>query len=286
VQRNDANRFSYRVKPGVTGRAVEAHRIHLRTAPEDAVVLVSDRGRAWWGAVGRLPRSASFEELGLAKGERVVGLGLLAKNCCLVLGTRRGQVKRVKADDVKSSAEASWATVVGLGGDDDGVLFAGVGGDDAQVMFLGTGRANRFVAGDVNPQATPSARGVAGIKVGKGDRLLGGAVVSNPAPTGGTQAAAELGVIVVSKNGYLKRVPLGEFSVQGRAGQGVQLLNVTKATGPVVAVALGPMDGGVDLIAADGKRQHLPEGEVPVTNRANRGDKLAELEDVTEVVVL
>jgi DNA gyrase subunit A len=158
------------------------------------------------------------------------------------------------------------------------VLFAGVGGDDAQVMFLGTGRANRFVAGDVNPQATPSARGVAGVKVGKGDRLLGGAVVSDP--------TAALGVIVVSKNGYLKRVPLDEFPVQGRAGQGVQLLNVTKATGPVVAVALGPMDGGVDLIAADGKRQHLPEGEVPVTNRANRGDKLAELEDVTEVVVL
>ncbi len=278
VQRNDANRFSYRVKPGVTGRAVEAHRIHLRTAPEDAVVLISDRGRAWWGAVGRLPRSASFEELGLAKGERVVGLGLLAKNCCLVLGTRRGQVKRVKADDVKSSAEASWATVVGLGGDDDGVLFAGVGGDDAQVMFLGTGRANRFVAGDVNPQATPSARGVAGVKVGKGHRLLGGAVVSDP--------TVALGVIVVSKNGYLKRVPLDEFPVQGRAGQGVQLLNVTKATGPVVAVALGPMDGGVDLIAADGKRQHLPEGEMPVTNRANRGDKLVELDEVVEVVVL
>jgi DNA gyrase subunit A len=117
---------------------------------------------------------------------------------------------------------------------------------------------------------------VAGIKVRKGDQLLGGAVISD--------LKANLGVIVVSKKGYLKRVPMNEFSVQGRAGQGVMLLNQTKATGPVVAVAVGPRDGSVDLIASDGKRQRL--AEVPVTNRANRGDKLVELEDVSEAVVL
>ena len=128
----------------------------------------------------------------------------------------------------------------------------------------------------MNPQATPSAKGVVGIKARKGDRLLSGMVVSDP--------AADLGVVVISKRGYVKRVPLGEFSVQGRGGQGVLLLNQTKATGPVAAVMAGPMDGSVDLISADGKRQRLDE--VPVTNRANRGEKLVELEDVAEVVVL
>ena len=276
VQRNDASRFGYRVKPGATSRAVEAHRLYLRAEPEDTVVLVSDRGRAWWGTVGRLPRSVSFEDLGLSKGEYVVGVGVLSDKSCLVLGTRRGQVKRVKAEDVKSTAEASWATVVGLADEDDRVLFAGVGGDEAQVMFFGASRANRFVAGDVNPQATRSAKGVAGIKVRGGDQLLGGMVVSDP--------TADLGVVVVSKTGFVKRVPLVEFSVQGRGGQGVLLLNQSKATGPVVVAMAGPMGGSVDLISADGKRQRLDE--VPVTNRANRGEKLVELEDVAEVVVL
>ncbi len=276
VQRHDASRFGYRVRPGTTSRAVEAHRMYLLTEPEDTVVLVSDQGRAWWGTVGRLPRTTSFEELGLSKGGRVVGVGGLSDESCLVLGTRQGRVKRVKAEDVKSTAEASWATVVGLAGADDEVLFAGVGGDEAQVMFFGTSLANRFVAGDVNPQATRSAKGVAGIKVRRGDRLLSGMVVSDP--------AADLGVVVVSKRGYVKRVPLGEFSVQGRGGQGVLLLNQTKATGPVAAVAAGPMDGSVDLISADGKRQRVDE--VPVTKRANRGDKLVELGEVAEVVVL
>jgi DNA gyrase subunit A len=212
----------------------------------------------------------------LAKGERVVGVDLLKDNECLVLGTRQGRVKRVKGTDVKSTAEASWATVIGLAGNDDGVLFAGVGDDKAQAMFFGTSRANRFEAGAVNPQVSRSAKGVAGIKVRKGDHLLGGAVIAG--------AKQDLGLIVVSKNGYLKRVPLKEFSVQGRGGQGVQLLNQTKATGPVIAVTVGPIKSAVDLLASDGKRQRLDE--VPVTNRANRGDKLVELEGVTEVVVL
>jgi DNA gyrase subunit A len=276
VQRSEAKGFSYRIKPGVTSRAVESHRMHLRTAPEDELVLISDRGRAWWGAVGRLPRSADFEALGLGKGERVVGFGLLTDKSCLVLGTRQGRVKRVKALDIKSTAEASWASIIGLGGEGDGVIFAGVGADEAQAMFFGTSKANRFDASGVNPQATPSAKGVAGVKIGKDDRLLGGAVIDNP--------KADLGVVVVSQNGFVKRVPLKEFSVQGRGGQGVQLLNQTKATGPVVAVGLGRMKGAVDLVASDGKRQRM--AEVPVTNRANRGEKLVELDDVAQVIVL
>jgi DNA gyrase subunit A len=276
VQRNDAKGFSYRVRPGTTSRAVEAHLIHLPTEPEDTVVLVSDRGRAWWGGVGRLRPVSTFKDLGLDRGEQVVGMGVLSKAGCLILGTKQGQVKRVKAEDVRSAAEASWASIIGLQAEDDGVLFAGTGGEEAHAMFLSSSRAIRFAAANVNPQATPSARGVAGIKLRKGDRLLGGAVIADP--------SAKLGVVVVSKNGFVKRVPLEEFSVQGRGSQGVLLLNQTKATGPVVAAAVGPMDGSVDLLAADGKRQRL--GKVPVENRPNRGKKLLKLAGVTEARVL
>jgi DNA gyrase subunit A len=275
LQRNDAKGFAYRVKKGVTSRAVEAHRVHLRAQPEDTVFLVSSGGRAWWGSVGRLPLSATFQELGLGKGEEIVGLGILPQEGCLVVGTRQGRVKRVEVQDVRSAPEASWATIVGLGGKEDAALFAGAGGDGVQAIFFTSSRAIRFAAGDVNPQATPSARGVAGIKLRKGDRMLGGAAIAD---------AAKMGVVVVSQTGFVKRVPLDEFPVQGRGGQGVLLLNQTKATGPVAAVATGAMDGAVDLIDADGKRQRL--GKLPVENRANRGKKMVELEAVAELLVL
>jgi len=275
VQRHEADGFTYRVKEGASGRAVEAHRLYLPSQPDDTVVLVSSRGRAWWGAVGRVPRQAQFRQLGLAQGEAVVGMGVLTDRCYLVIGTRRGQVKRMKAEDVTSTAEASWATIVGLAGKDDGVLFAGTGGEDAQVMFFGSSRSNRFSAAEISPQATRSARGVSGIKLRKSDKLLGGAIVT---------PAADLALVVVSEKGFVKRVHLKEFPVQGRAGQGVLLLNQTAATGPVVAVGAGPTDGSVDLVASDGKRQRL--AETPLTNRANRGRKLVELGAVVGVAVL
>jgi DNA gyrase subunit A len=275
VQRNDADGFIYRVKAGTTSRAVEAHRTHLRTKPEDTVVLVSDGGQVWWGMVGRLPRSASFSELGLGKGEQVVAAGVLSASSFLILGTVQGQVKRVRAEDVTSTAEASWASIIGLEGEDDRVLFAGVGGDKADVMFLTSSRANRFAAASVNPQATPSARGVAAIKLRKGDQLLAGAVLDKP--------AANMGVVVVSKTGYLKRVPMDEFPVQGRGGQGVLVLNQTQATGPIVAATVGRMKGAVDLITADGKRQRVTD--VPEEKRANRGKKLVKVSNVAEVWV-
>jgi DNA gyrase subunit A len=202
-------------------------------------------------------------------------MGILSDDACLVLGTRRGRVKRVKAQDCRSTAEASWAAIIGLAGDDDGVLFAGVGDDKAQVMFFGNSRANRFAAGDVNPQVSRTARGVAGIKIRKGDHLLGGALIGDP--------KAKLGMVVVSKMGYVKQVALKQFSVQGRAGQGVLLLNQTKATGPVVAVGLGKMGGAVDLLSASGKRQRL--AKAPADTRAKRGARLVELDDVAEVAV-
>ena len=276
IQRSDAKGFSYRVKPGMTSRAVEAHRSHLRTEPTDVVVLVSSQGNAWWGLVGRLPTLAKFEDLGLAKGEEVVGVGVLSDSCYLVVGTKKGQVKRIAVDDIKSTAEATWAMVIGLSGDQDGVLFAGVGDDGAEAMFFTSARANRFASNTIKPQATPSARGVAAIKVRPGDHLLGGTVVADP--------SANLGVVVVSRTGFVKRVPLGEFPVQGRGGQGVLVLNQTGATGPVVAVGTGPLAGSVDLIAADGKRQRL--AKVPEEKRPSRGEKLVKLATVAEVRVL
>jgi DNA gyrase subunit A len=217
-------------------------------------------------------------ELGLDKGEKVVGIGILPKDGYLVVGTRQGQVKRVKAEDVKSAAEATWATIIGLSGKDDAVLFAGTGDEGAHVMFFTSSRAIRFEAEAVNPQATPSARGVAGIKLAKSDQMLGGALIPDP--------AAKVGVAVVSRTGYVKRVPLDQFSVQGRGGQGILLLNQTKATGPVIGANAGPMGGPVDLIAADGKRQRLASAKVPVENRPNRGKKLVEVDEVAELWIL
>jgi len=274
--REEAASYGYRVKVGTTSRAVEAHLSNISTAADDTLVLVSSSGKAWWGGVGRLPRSATFQQLGLEKNERVVAASVLSPKSMLLMGTIRGQVKSVLAEDVMSSAEASWITVIGLLDKDDRVLFAGVGAEQSEIVFLGSSRGNRFSATQVNPQATRSARGVVGIKLAKTDHLVAGGVIAD--------SAANLAIAVVSKNGYVKKVPLKEFPVQGRGGQGILLLNQTKATGPVIAAVLGSRDGQVDVLDGGDRRQRV--ADAPVTNRANRGDRLVDLEGVVRAVLL
>jgi len=232
-------------------------------APEAAVLLVSSRGQMWKGAGGRVTGGAA-----LPNGDRLVFGGAALPGTLLVLGTRHGNIKRVKVEDALSRPDNSWAPIIGLEEGDE-VLFAGLAGDEAHVFF-GTGgrdgvdaRVLRFEAKAVNPQATPSARGVAGIKLND-DTLVAGGVM-----------AGEAGALVVlSANGFLKRVPLEEFPVQGRGGQGVVGLRVTAATGPVVGAAYAATGSVVDVFSAKGKRLRLALAEVAEARRPAAGASL------------
>ncbi len=280
VVRIEEGQFSYRVKAGASAKSVESHLQQLRLQPQDSLLLVSNQGRAWKAPVGRVPLEASFADLGLTKGEYLIGGGVLAPEHYLTIGTRTGQIKRTRVEDLGMS-EVSWAGVIGLS-DKDEVLFAGVGSDKAEVMFFTTGgKAIRFAATEVNPQATPSARGVTGIKPGKEDRLVAGAV-------GEPDEKAQ--VIVVSQAGFVKRVPLTEFPVQGRGGQGVQSLEIVKTTGKVAAAAVVPGQAkAADVLSAKGLRHRLALTSVPETDRRKRGEKLVDFGDddtITGVIAL
>lgn len=268
IARTHAAEFSYKLKGGQSAKAVEAHLLHLVTEPDDVVLLISNRGRAWKATVGRVPNTASFTDLGLEKGEYLIGGSVLTTDSYLVLGTRAGNIKRVKVEDL-NLAEASWAGVIGLSGKGDELLCAAVSSDKAEVMFFTAGgKAIRFAVAQVNPQATPSARGMTGIKIAKDDSLITAAVIE---PEDKTQ------VVIVSQTGHLKRVPLVEFPVQGRGGQGVQSLEITKITGKVAGTAIARAKAtGCDVLSEKGLRHHLTLDSVRITDRRKRGEKLVD----------
>ncbi|MCK6630281.1 MAG: DNA topoisomerase 4 subunit A [Anaerolineae bacterium] len=280
VIRAEAENFAYRVKAGASAKAVEAQLQQLLLQPQDSLLLVSNRGRAWRAPIGRVPTEASFADLGLTKGEYLISGGVLTSDAYLTLGTRSGQIKRTKVEDL-SMSEASWATVIGLAEKDE-VLLAGVGSDKAEVMFFTAGgKAIRFAANEVNPQATGSARGVTGIKVGKDDSLVAGAAI---------EPDEKAQVIVVSQTGFVKRVPLADFPLQGRGGQGVQSLEIVKVTGKVAAatIASGQAKAG-DVLSAKGLRHRLALDSIPLADRRKRGEKLVDFGDddtITGVVAL
>ena len=248
-----------------SARAVEVVLARRLVAPEATVLLVSSAGQVWKGALARIAAGVP-----LANGERLVYAGPAEAGACLVLGTRHGNVKRVKVEDVLSRVDNSWMPIIGLEEDGDEVLFAGAAGDDAHVYFCTAGsteadaRVLRFEAGSVNPQATPSARGVAGIKLNAASLVAGGLM-----PPG--EAGA---LVVLSANGFLKRVALDEFPVQGRGSQGVVGLRVTASTGPMVSAAYAPDGSLVDVFSAKGKRLRLALVSVAQAHRPAAGSSL------------
>jgi DNA gyrase subunit A len=265
VLRADHSGFGYSVKDGVTARAVEAYLVGQVAQPEQTVVFISDQGRLWHVPVGSVPLGAPFADLGLGKAEMIVGLGVVVPEQTLIIGTRRGNIKRVRTQDL--SVGSSWSTIIGLDQDNgDNVLFAGIAPNEAEIIFYtASGKLIRFQATQVKDQATPSARGVTGIKLRKGDQLSGGTICL---------PADVHYIVVVSENGFIKKVPLDEFPVQGRAGQGVLSWNITKATGRVAVATTAGEKGKIDVLSAKGRRLRLDLAAIPEANRSNRGEKL------------
>jgi DNA gyrase subunit A len=94
---------------------------------------------------------------------------------------------------------------------------------------------------------------------------------------------------ILSEKGYLKRLPVSKFTLQGRGGKGMQSLRITKATGPVTVATVAQVDRTtkVDLLGQDGRRQRIPVAAVPRTRtRHSRGKKLAKLDQVIEIALL
>ncbi len=277
VQRADAESAKDAVSLGkASSRAVDTVLGRVVVDPKENLYLVSSHGRLWFGNAGRIPEKGDFSDLGLDKNEQLVGIGRMDETGTLVLVTRCGNVKRTRMADVLAArSEGAWGALIGLENSQDEVLLAKTTGDQAQVMIFTRGslakgldpRALRFAVETVNPQATPSARGVAAIKIIDGDPLLS-AVAFEP-------AEMQHGVVViVTDNGFAKKVNLSEYPVQGRANQGVQALKITAQTGAIAACTVANPEEMLDLVSEKGKRLRVSVRELPSAARAARGENI------------
>ncbi len=274
IERTDADSFSNRASRSLTKRAVRDVRLAIVTAePGEEVILLTNRGRGWRGTVGFIPAEGTPKALGLERGERVIGLSVLPPEAFLVMGTRAGKVKRTQVQDL-SMPDRTWEPVMGLSGEDDELLFGGVAGTGAHILFYTVkGQLLRLDGDEVNPQQTGTATGVVGAKVRKGDRLLGGILVPAAA-----KEEDKWQVVVLSERGYAHRVPLAEFSVQGRGATGTRCLRETKTGGAVGGVAVG-QSGTIDVYLDDNRRQRFDLQEIPEGARDVRGERMVEMDD-------
>jgi len=157
-----------------------------------------------------LPESHGFPQLAqgvpvaeflkLPKNETVIALVPL--NEVLAIGTQNGVVKRVTPEYPLNRDEFEAITLK----DDDTVVAAAVAGEDDELVFLTRGaQLLRFPASAVRPQGR-TGRGMAGIKLSAGDRVIFFGVV--PA---------------LSQNAVVATIAAGSQTLPGTSGQSVKL---------------------------------------------------------------
>ena len=135
----------------------------------------------------------------------------------LVLGTRRGRVKRIELDDV-SHIRPSGLIIMNLKDDDELVSVKLAKKDDDIIFISEQGMGIRFSVNDL-PVRRRTAGGVKGMSLRTGDRVVAMDVGND-----------ESRLMLISKFGRGKVNPLSEYRRQGRGGLGLKAFKINKNT--------------------------------------------------------
>ena len=254
----------------------------------DDLYLFSVKGQATRIGAHQVPEGSGshFADLsGLTRRDRIAAVVALPKSIgdeeggpLLLLATVQGKVKRIAVADLIDQASAD-PQVIGLDNGDE-LLWAGISpGGGEFLLVTAQGQAIRFAEDDVRSMGLP-AGGIGGVKLAAKDR-----VVAALALTKGAGAPSH--VALITTLGIGKRVPVADFPVQGRNGQGVVAAKPTPKLGNVAGAALaGPADMLLCLTAGGGAKP-VPAAAVPEMGRPAQGKSVIPLvggDQVTRIV--
>ena len=244
----------------------------------DRIYVFTDRGRVFALKAYELPdasRTAKGTPIqnileAMQPGERVSALVALRDTTSsefLVMATRKGFIKKTPLSEYANVRRAGLIAIALRKGD---VLawVASAHKDDRILLATKKGKGITFKATDARPMGRPT-QGVTGIRLGKGDEVVGMGIVRQRTE-----------VLSVTANGYGKRTGVDEFPTQGRGGQGVILASLGTKTGDVAAVQI--VDEGsqeILLISSNGVVIRTPLDQIRVLGRPTMGVKVMTVGD-------
>jgi DNA gyrase subunit A len=279
---------------------------HLFIASTHAYILIfTNTGRVYWLKVYEIPDISAAGKgkhvgnlVGLQPGETVRTMlavrNLEEESKYIFFATRNGLVKKTELKEFcHVRANGIYAISIEQG---DELVSARIT-DGQQIVFLATheGQAIRFDEEGVRSMGR-QAYGVFGIRMEKGDYLVGMATTPKAAPAAPakdktkaesedipTEEVVDVGkqgslILSVTEGGYGKRTPADEYRLQGRGGSGVINLKTTERNGKVVGIAQVTEDSEVMLISHYGKIIRMDSKTIRESGRAAQGVRLLHLE--------
>jgi DNA gyrase subunit A len=118
-----------------------------------------------------------------------------------------------------------------------------------------------------------TARGVRGIKLKKGEKLIS-LMLGDPSKT----------ILCVSENGFGKKTNLDDFPSHNRGGQGVISMKTSERNGAMVSSTLVEENNGIMLISDKGTMIRTSVEQVPTLSRNTQGVKIITPKDGEKLI--
>src|SRR3989344_9540592 len=123
------------------------------------------------------------------------------------------------------------------------------------------------------------ASGVKGIRLKRGDQVIGMEVIKNPSFAKASEGKQKDYLLVLTENGFGKRTDLEEYRLQGRGGSGIKTAKTAPKTGDIVAsrILTGEEE---DLIVISQKGQVIRTkiSQIPKLSRSTQGVRIMKLD--------
>jgi len=188
----------------------------------------------------------------------------------IFMATQLGIVKRVSLE-LFANVRKTGIAAINLS-DEDQLIGAHLCEEkDEAVLATKKGLSIKFKIKEVRPTGRQS-QGVKGIKLGKGDIVLGAVLVST------TLKKENFYLLTVTKNGFAKRTHIDGYRSQSRSGKGVTNIKLSSKIGEVQGLALVKNNDGVMGITQKGILIRINIKDVRVSGRATQGVKIINLD--------
>ncbi|MGC8710175.1 MAG: DNA gyrase subunit A [Candidatus Micrarchaeia archaeon] len=246
---------------------------------KDYLLCISDKGRAYWLKVYRIPEGKRYSEgksivnLLNLKDEKIVIIMVLndIERSSISLLTKSGLVKKMNAR-LFSKPRSSGVTAIALR-EGDAIIDA-ITYTNEKYIFITTkkGKAIKFEDSKIRFTGR-SSMGVRGIRLSNNDEAKN------------IIAAGDVGyILTVTENGYGKLTEVLNYRLQNRGGGGVLNIRISEKTGYVAKSLFLSGEANIILINSSGITISFNASSIRITGRNASGVRLMRVEEGMKVV--
>ncbi len=246
----------------------------LFTSTHDAILFFTSKGKVYLTKGYEIPEYSRTAKglpivnlLNLDKEEKVTAMirsESYEEDAYFIFTTKMGTTKRTPLSQF-ANIRKNGLIAVGLHEEDELISVRLTDGKKDVIIGTRDGMLIRFKEEDIRSMGRTAA-GVRGIKLRKGDYVVGMEIV---------EPGQE--ILVVTEKGYGKRTPESEYRLQNRGGVGLKTMHITEKNGPMCAVKT--VDGSEDImiITINGIIIRMDVNDISVIGRSTQGVRLIRL---------